>query len=75
MYCVTEGYMDVVALAQLSFPNAVATLGTAWQAEHVAKALSFHELGGCSASTATQPAGTPPQGARRRLPYATDVPA
>ena len=26
---VTEGYMDVVALAQLGFPNAVATLGTA----------------------------------------------
>ena len=25
---VTEGYMDVVALAQLGFPNAVATLGT-----------------------------------------------
>ena len=26
---VTEGYMDVVALAQWGFPNAVATLGTA----------------------------------------------
>ena len=26
---VVEGYMDVVALAQLGFPNAVATLGTA----------------------------------------------
>jgi len=34
---VTEGYMDVVALAQLGFANAVATLGTACTAEHVHK--------------------------------------
>jgi DNA primase len=34
---VTEGYMDVVALAQLGFPNAVATLGTACTADHVQK--------------------------------------
>ena len=34
---VTEGYMDVVALAQLGFANAVATLGTACTAEHVQK--------------------------------------
>ena len=32
---VCEGYMDVVALAQLCFPNAVATLGTACTANHV----------------------------------------
>jgi len=32
---VCEGYMDVVALAQLGFPNAVATLGTACTANHV----------------------------------------
>ena len=38
---VTEGYMDVVALAQLGFPNAVATLGTACTAEHVHKLLRF----------------------------------
>ncbi len=38
---VTEGYMDVVALAQLGFPNAVATLGTACTAEHVQKLLRF----------------------------------
>jgi DNA primase len=40
---VTEGYMDVVALAQLGFPNAVATLGTACTAEHVQKLLRFTE--------------------------------
>ncbi|WP_421882608.1 DNA primase [Methylibium sp.] len=38
---VVEGYMDVVALAQLGFPNAVATLGTACTAEHVQKLLRF----------------------------------
>jgi DNA primase len=36
---VTEGYMDVVALAQLGFPNAVATLGTATSGIHVQKLL------------------------------------
>lgn len=38
---VVEGYMDVVALAQLGFPNAVATLGTACTAEHVHKLMRF----------------------------------
>lgn len=38
---VAEGYMDVVALAQLGFPNAVATLGTACTPEHVHKLLRF----------------------------------
>ena len=38
---VTEGYMDVVALAQLGFPNAVATLGTACTADHVHKLFRF----------------------------------
>jgi len=38
---VTEGYMDVVALAQLGFPNAVATLGTACTHEHVQKLFRF----------------------------------
>jgi DNA primase len=36
---VTEGYMDVVALAQLGFPQAVATLGTACTSTHVQKLL------------------------------------
>ena len=38
---VVEGYMDVVALAQLGFPNAVATLGTACTADHVHKLFRF----------------------------------
>ena len=38
---VTEGYMDVVALAQCGFANAVATLGTACTADHVHKLLRF----------------------------------
>lgn len=36
---VVEGYMDVVALAQLGFRHAVATLGTACTATHVQKLL------------------------------------
>jgi DNA primase len=40
---VVEGYMDVVALAQLGFPNAVATLGTACTEEHVRKLFRFSE--------------------------------
>jgi DNA primase len=38
---VTEGYMDVIGLAQLGFPNAVATLGTACTPEHVHKLFRF----------------------------------
>jgi len=38
---VVEGYMDVVALAQLGFPNAVATLGTACTPDHLAKLFRF----------------------------------
>lgn len=38
---VTEGYMDVVALAQLGFPNAVATLGTACTNDHIQKLFRF----------------------------------
>ena len=38
---VVEGYMDVVALAQKGFANAVALLGTACTAEHVQKLFRF----------------------------------
>ncbi|MBN8508006.1 MAG: DNA primase, partial [Burkholderiales bacterium] len=38
---VVEGYMDVVALAQLGLPQAVATLGTACTPEHLHKLLRF----------------------------------
>ena len=40
---VVEGYMDVVALAQCGYPNAVATLGTACTAEHMVKLFRFTE--------------------------------
>ena len=40
---VVEGYMDVVALAQSGFGNAVATLGTACTPEHVHKLFRFTE--------------------------------
>jgi len=36
---VTEGYMDVVALSQFGFPQAVATLGTACTSIHIQKLL------------------------------------
>ncbi len=38
---VVEGYMDVVALAQWGYPNAVATLGTACTGDHIQKLLRF----------------------------------
>lgn len=38
---VVEGYMDVVALAQSGFAQAVATLGTACTPDHVRKLLRF----------------------------------
>lgn len=38
---VVEGYMDVVALAQAGFENAVATLGTACTEDHVRKLFRF----------------------------------
>ena len=40
---VTEGYMDVVALAQHGIGNAVATLGTACTPEHVQKLFRFSD--------------------------------
>lgn len=38
---VTEGYMDVIALAQFGVDNAVATLGTACTAEHLKLAFRY----------------------------------
>jgi DNA primase len=40
---VVEGYMDVVALAQSGFDNAVATLGTACTDDHVRKLFRFSD--------------------------------
>jgi DNA primase len=70
---VTEGYMDVVALAQLGFPNTVATLGTACTAEHVQKL--FRHTDSVVFSFDGDAAGR--RAARKALdaalPFATDV--
>ena len=70
---VTEGYMDVVALAQHGYANAVATLGTACTAEHIQKL--FRSTESVIFSFDGDPAG---QRAARKalesaLPFATDV--
>ena len=70
---VTEGYMDVVALAQLGFPHAVATLGTACTAEHVHKLFRFTDavvFGFDGDAAGRRAARKALDGA---LPYATDV--
>ena len=36
-FLIVEGYMDVIALAQMGIRNAVATLGTATSAQHLTK--------------------------------------
>jgi DNA primase len=70
---VTEGYMDVVALAQLGFPNAVATLGTACTPEHVQKLFRFTD----AVVFSFDGDGAGRRAARKALdgalPYATDV--
>jgi DNA primase len=70
---VTEGYMDVVALAQMGFANAVATLGTACTAEHVQKLFRFSE----SVVFSFDGDGAGRRAARKALdaalPFATDV--
>ena len=70
---VTEGYMDVVALAQLGFPNAVATLGTACTNEHVHKLFRFTDavVFSFDGDVAGQRAARKALDAA--LPYATDV--
>ncbi len=70
---VTEGYMDVVALAQLGFPNAVATLGTACTPDHVQKLFRFTDavvFGFDGDAAGRRAARKALDGA---LPYATDV--
>ena len=70
---VTEGYMDVVALAQMGFANAVATLGTACTADHVQKLFRFTE----SVVFSFDGDGAGRRAARKALdaalPFATDV--
>ena len=70
---VTEGYMDVVALAQSGFPNAVATLGTACTPDHVQKLFRFTDavvFGFDGDAAGRRAARKALDGA---LPYATDV--
>ena len=70
---VTEGYMDVVALAQLGFANTVATLGTACTADHVHKLFRFTD----AVVFSFDGDGAGRRAARKALdaalPYATDV--
>ena len=70
---VVEGYMDVVALAQSGFPNAVATLGTACSAEHVHKLFRFTDA--VVFSFDGDPAGRRAAGRalEAALPHATDL--
>jgi DNA primase len=70
---VTEGYMDVVALAQWGFGNAVATLGTACTHEHVQKLFRFTEqivFGFDGDAAGRRAAGRALEAA---LPFATDT--
>jgi DNA primase len=70
---VTEGYMDVVALAQLGFANAVATLGTACTSDHVQKLFRFTD----AVVFSFDGDGAGRRAARKALdaalPFATDV--
>ncbi len=70
---VVEGYMDVVALAQWGFGNAVATLGTACTAEHVQKLFRFtdHVVFSFDGDTAGRRAAG--RALEAALPHATDL--
>jgi DNA primase len=70
---VVEGYMDVVALAQMGFENAVATLGTACTEEHVRKLFRFTDavVFSFDGDTAGQRAAT--RALEAALPHATDL--
>ena len=70
---VTEGYMDVVALAQLGFPNTVATLGTACTADHVQKLFRFTDAVVFSFDGDAAGRRAARKALDGALPYATDV--
>ncbi|MBC7437361.1 MAG: DNA primase [Bdellovibrionales bacterium] len=70
---VTEGYMDVVALAQLGFPNAVATLGTACTPDHVQKLFRFTDSVVFSFDGDSAGRRAARKALDGALPYATDV--
>jgi DNA primase len=70
---VTEGYMDVVALAQLGFPNAVATLGTACTPDHVQKLFRFTDSVVFSFDGDAAGRRAARKALDGALPYATDI--
>jgi DNA primase len=70
---VTEGYMDVVALAQLGFPHAVATLGTACTTDHVHKLFRFTDSVVFSFDGDAAGRRAARKALDGALPYATDV--
>ena len=70
---VTEGYMDVVALAQLGFANAVATLGTACTPDHVQKLFRFTDSVVFSFDGDAAGRRAARKALDGALPYATDV--
>ena len=70
---VVEGYMDVVALAQNGFGNAVATLGTACTAEHVQKLFRFTESVVFSFDGDAAGRRAAGRALEAALPHATDV--
>ena len=70
---VVEGYMDVVALAQSGFANAVATLGTACTAEHVQKLFRFSDSVVFSFDGDAAGRRAAGRALEASLPYATDL--
>ncbi len=70
---VVEGYMDVVALAQMGFDNAVATLGTACTEEHLRKLFRFTDavVFSFDGDAAGQRAAT--RALEAALPHASDL--
>ena len=70
---VTEGYMDVVALAQLGFPNTVATLGTACTNDHVQKLFRFTDAVVFSFDGDAAGRRAARKALDAALPFATDV--
>ncbi len=70
---VTEGYMDVVALAQLGFANAVATLGTACTTEHLQKLFRFTDSVVFSFDGDSAGRRAARKALDAALPFATDV--
>ena len=70
---VTEGYMDVVALAQMGFANAVATLGTACTTDHVQKLFRFTDSVVFSFDGDSAGRRAARKALDAALPFATDV--